>query len=88
MHGTRIIYVRRQQNELDKGLPEYLPDRFGMDKIGLNIIEVSGSSWAQEVTKLWDASPARNWGRRSTTWKSTAVVPQKLFIIPLKEKTL
>ena len=71
----------------DEGLLEHPLCGLGMGKIDSSVIEVSGSSWAQEVAKQRQKSAERIWGGRNTTWKPTPLMPQKHFILPLKEKT-
>lgn len=71
----------------DEGLPEHPFYRLGMGEIDSDVIEVIGSPWAQEVAKQQQESVVRIWGRRDSPSKPGSIMPQKHFIITLKEAT-
>ena len=71
----------------DEGRPEHPLYDLGLGAAESSILEVVGSTWAQEVLQQKIASSQRIWGGRNSTWKPAQGEPPRHFIILLKEKT-
>jgi hypothetical protein len=71
----------------DEGRPEHPLYDLGLGAAESSILEVVGSTWAQEVLQQKIASSQRIWGGRNSTWKPAHGEPPRHFIILLKEKT-
>lgn len=71
----------------DEGRPEHPLYAAGLEACDSPIVEVTGSTWAEEVLQQGRASTQRIWGNRDPRWKPSAGKPSRHFIILLKEKT-
>jgi hypothetical protein len=71
----------------DEGRPEHPLYAGGLDACNSSIVEVIGSTWAQEVSQQTHASAQRIWGGRDPAWKPSPSKLSRHFIILLKEKT-
>lgn len=71
----------------DEGRPEHPLYNLGLGAAESPVLEVVGSTWAQEVHQQQTASSQRIWGGRNSTWKPDHSEPPRHFIILLKEST-
>jgi hypothetical protein len=65
----------------DEGRPEHPLYDLGVGAGESSILEVVGSTWAQEVHQQRIASSKRLWGGRKSTWKPVHGEPPRHFII-------
>lgn len=71
----------------DEGRPEHPLYNLGLGAAESSVLEIVGSTWAQEIHQQQIASSRRIWGGRNSTWKPSQGGPPRHFIILLKEKT-
>jgi hypothetical protein len=71
----------------DEGLPEHPLYKFGLARAGSSILEVVGSSWAEDLSQQREASAHRILGDRTSLRSPFQSEPSRHFIIPLKEMT-
>jgi len=71
----------------DEGRPEYPLYNLGLAAAGSSVLEIIGSTWAQEAHQQQLASSQRIWGEQKSTWKPGQSEPPRHFIILFKEKT-